>query len=581
MNYREKYQMWLKSPLIDEETKEELSSLKGKDQEIEDRFYKDLEFGTGGLRGVIGAGSNRMNRYTVAKATQGLANYIKKAGDKAMAGGVVIAYDSRRKSPDFALDAAQVLCANGIRTYLYTELQPTPVLSFSVRELGATAGIVITASHNAPEYNGYKVYWSDGGQIPPHLDHEIIREVNAVENFADIRSMPVQWAKDKGYLCFIGEEVLSKYIRKVKDLCIDRKLVEKEGKNLKVIYTPIHGTGNKPVRRVLRELGFANVTVVPEQEKPDPDFSTVEYPNPENKEVFTLAIAMAEKQGADLIIGTDPDCDRVGVVVKNRQGEYVTLTGNQTGALLVHYYLSARKAMGSLPENGCIIKTIVTGEMGRKIAESFGVKTLNTLTGFKFIGEKIKEFEKTGSHTFLFGYEESYGYLTGDFVRDKDAVIASMLICEMAAWYRSRGMNLYDGLVSLWERYGYFRETLKSIQMTGKEGMEKITALMDHLRENKPDTVAGVPVVRVEDYLTGKAVDGKTGQESKLTLPVSNVLKFWLKDGSWFCARPSGTEPKVKLYFSVTGNSLEDAKAKDKALIDAVYRLVQPEAGHI
>ena len=581
MNYREKYQMWLKSPLIDKETKEELSSLKGKDQEIEDRFYKDLEFGTGGLRGIIGAGSNRMNRYTVARATQGLANYIKKAGDKAMADGVVIAYDSRRKSPDFALDAAQVLCANGIRTYLYTELQPTPVLSFSVRELGTTAGIVITASHNAPAYNGYKVYWSDGGQIPPHLDHEIIREVNAVENFADIRSMPVQWAKDKGYLCFIGEEVLSKYIRKVKDLCIDRKLVEKEGKNLKVIYTPIHGTGNKPVRRVLKELGFEDVTVVPEQEKPDPDFSTVEYPNPENNEVFTLAIAMAEKQGADLIIGTDPDCDRVGVVVKNRRGKYVTLTGNQTGALLVHYYLSARKAMGSLPENGCIIKTIVTGGMGRKIAESFGVETMDTLTGFKFIGEKIKEFEETGSHTFLFGYEESYGYLTGDFVRDKDAVIASMLICEMAAWYRSKGMNLYDGLVSLWERYGYFRETLKSIQMAGKEGMKKITAMMDHLRENEPDTVAGVPVVRIEDYLTGKAVDVKTGRESKLTLPVSNVLKFSLEDGSWFCARPSGTEPKVKLYFSVTGNSLEDADAKDKALIDAVYRLVQPEAGHI
>jgi len=581
MNYREKYQMWLNSPLIDEETQEELSSLKGKDQEIEDRFYKDLEFGTGGLRGVIGAGSNRMNRYTVGKATQGLANHIKKAGDKAMAAGVVIAYDSRRKSPDFALDAAQVLCANGIKTYLYTELQPTPVLSFSVRELGATAGIVITASHNAPEYNGYKVYWSDGGQIPPHLDHEIIREVNAVEDFGDIRSMPVQWAKDKGYLCFIGEEVLSKYIRKVKDLCIDRKLVEKEGKSLKVIYTPIHGTGNKPVRRVLKELGFEDVTVVPEQEKPDPDFSTVEYPNPENKEVFTLAIAMAEKQGADLIIGTDPDCDRVGVVVKNRQGEYVTLTGNQTGALLVHYYLSARKTMGTLPENGCIIKTIVTGEMGRKIAESFGVETMDTLTGFKFIGEKIKEFEETGSHTFLFGYEESYGYLTGDFVRDKDAVIASMLICEMAAWYRSKGMNLYDGLVSLWERYGYFRETLKSIQMAGKEGMEKITAMMDHLRENEPDAVAGVPVVRIEDYLTGKAVDMKTGRESKLTLPVSNVLKFRLEDGSWFCARPSGTEPKVKLYFSVTGSSLEDADAKDKTLIDAVYRLVQPKAGHI
>ena len=575
MNYTEKYRMWLESPLIDEETKRELSSLKEDPKEIEDRFYKDLEFGTGGLRGIIGAGSNRMNRYTVAKATQGLANYIRKAGDKAIAGGVVIAYDSRRKSPEFALDAALVLCANGIRTYLYTELQPTPVLSFSVRELGATAGIVITASHNPPEYNGYKVYWSDGGQVPPHLDHEIIREVNNVESFEAIRTMPVQWAKDKGLLRYIGEEVLVKYIQRVEDLCIDKELVKREGRNLKVIYTPIHGTGNKPVRRVLKELGFEQITVVPQQEKPDPDFSTVAYPNPEEKEVFTLAIALAEAKRADLIIGTDPDCDRVGVVVKNKRGEYVTLTGNQTGALLVHYCLNALKSSGALPENGCIIKTIVTSEMGRKIAESFGVDTIDTLTGFKFIGEKIKEFEETGSHTFLLGYEESYGYLAGDFVRDKDAVIASMLICEMAAWYRSRGMSLYDGLVSLWDRYGYFKETLKSIQMAGKEGMEKIRILMDDLRNDKPKEIGGVPVVRIEDYLESRAVDGKTGAETKLTLPVSNVLKYKLEDGSWFCARPSGTEPKVKLYFSVTGSNAGEADTKSKALTDAVFRLLK------
>jgi phosphoglucomutase len=574
MNYMEKYDMWLENPLIDDETKQELLALKGNDKEIEDRFYKDLEFGTGGLRGVIGAGSNRMNKYTVAKATQGLANYIKKAGDKAVAGGVAIAYDSRRKSPDFALDAALVLCANGIKTYLYSELQPTPVLSYTVRELGATAGIVVTASHNPPEYNGYKVYWSDGGQVPPHLDSEIIREVNQVESFEDIRTMSVQHAKDKRLLHYIGEDILSKYIDRVKGLCINKDLVEKEGKDLKVIYTPIHGSGNIPVRRVLKELGFEQVTVVPEQEMPDPDFSTVAYPNPEEKEVFTLAIDLAESKGADLIIGTDPDCDRVGVVVRNKQGDYVTLTGNQTGALLVHYCLSALKSLGKLPENSCIIKTIVTSEMGRKIADSFGAETIDTLTGFKFIGEKIKEFEETGSHTFILGYEESYGYLSGNFVRDKDAVIASMLICEMAAYYQSKGMSLYEGLAALWEQYGYYKESLKSIQMAGKEGMEKIQSLMSELRGSKPKEISGIPVVSIEDYLESKAVDVRTGEESKIELPVSNVLKYKLEDGSWFCVRPSGTEPKIKLYFSVIGSSLEDADAKNLSLMNAVSTLL-------
>jgi phosphoglucomutase len=574
MNYTEKYNMWLESPLIDDETKQELSALKGNEKEIEDRFYKDLEFGTGGLRGLIGAGSNRMNKYTVAKATQGLANYIKKAGIEAVSNGVVIAYDSRRKSPDFALDAALVLCANGIKTYIYTELQPTPVLSFSVRELGAAAGIVVTASHNPPEYNGYKVYWSDGGQVPPHLDNEIIREVNNVANFEAIHTMSVQHAKDKHLLHYIGEEVLSKYVDRVKGLCINKELVEKEGKDLKVIYTPIHGSGNKPVRRVLKELGFEQVSVVPEQEMPDQNFSTVAYPNPEEKEVFTLAIELAKSKGADLIIGTDPDCDRVGVVVKNKAGEYVTLTGNQTGALLVHYCLSALKSLGRLPVNGCIIKTIVTSEMGRKIAQSFGAETIDTLTGFKFIGEKIKEFEETGSHTFILGYEESYGYLAGNFVRDKDAVIASMLICEMAAYYQSKGMSLNEGLISLWGKYGYFKESLKSIQMAGKEGMEKIQALMDGLRSSKPEEIGGIPVVTLEDYLESKTVDVRTREESKIKLPVSNVLKYKLEDGSWFCVRPSGTEPKVKLYFSVIGSSPEDAETKNNSLMSAVSTLL-------
>ena len=570
MNYKEKYKLWLDSPIIDKGTKQELSALDGNEKEIEDRFYKDLEFGTGGLRGVIGAGSNRMNKYTVAKATQGLANYIIKAGPDAISQGVAIAYDSRRKSPDFAMDAALVLCANGIKAYLYSELQPTPVLSFSVRELGATAGIVVTASHNPPEYNGYKVYWNDGGQVPPHMDNEIINEVNKVNNFEEIKTVAEQVARDNGLLQIIGEEVLSKYIQRVKDLCIDKDMVAEKGKDLKVIYTPIHGSGNKPVRRVLKELGFEHVTVVPEQEMPDSEFSTVLYPNPEEKEVFTLAIELAKSKGADVIIGTDPDCDRVGVVVKNKQGDYITLTGNQTGALLVHYCLNALKALNKLPENGCIIKTIVTSEMGRIIADSFGIETIDTLTGFKFIGEKIKEFEETGSHMFLLGYEESYGYLAGDFVRDKDAVIASMLICEMATYYKSRGMSLYEGLISLWDEYGYFQESLKSIKMAGKEGMEKIKDLMDGLRENKPQSIGGIQITSIEDYQESKTLDMINGTVTDIKLPVSNVLKFKLADGSWYCVRPSGTEPKVKIYFSVIGDNIENAQKKNQDLMDVV-----------
>jgi len=574
MNYKDKYELWIGSPYVDPETKQELLALEGNEKEIEDRFYRDLEFGTAGLRGVIGAGTNRMNRYTVAKATQGLANYICKTGEHAKEKGVVIAYDSRRKSPDFALVAAQVLCANGIKTYLYKELQPTPILSFSVRELGTTAGIVITASHNPPEYNGYKVYWSDGGQIPPHYANEIISEINGIDSFEAVKSITERQALDQGLLKFIGDEVVDRYIERVKSLCINKSLVEKEGKNLKVIYTPIHGTGNKPVRRVLKELGFEGVCVVPEQELPDENFSTVKYPNPEEKEVFDLAIKLAEEKGADLIIGTDPDCDRVGVVVKNRQGEYITLTGNQTGALLVHYCLSALDTMNMLPENGCIIKTVVTSEMGRVIADSFGISTINTLTGFKFIGEKIQEFEETGEHTFILGYEESYGYLAGTFVRDKDAVIASMLICEMAAYYHSRGMTLYEGLLSLWEKYGYFEESIKSVQMNGKEGMEQIKALMDKLRHSKIKEIGGFEVVRIEDYLESTAYDMESGKKEKLSLPVSNVIKFILKDGSWFCVRPSGTEPKVKFYISAIGRSHQEAAEKKKMLMNGVSALV-------
>lgn len=575
MEYKEKYQLWLESSAVDPDTKKELESLKENEKEIEDRFYRDLEFGTGGLRGIIGAGTNRINRYTVAKATQGLANYIKKEGEEAVAKGVVIAYDSRRKSEEFATEAALVLNANGIKAYIFKELMPTPILSFSVRHLNATAGIVITASHNPPEYNGYKVYWNDGGQIPPDRAEEIIEEIKAVDGFEKVQTMSMDAAKEKGLLRFLGEEILKEYLDRVEDLCIDKKMIQDMGRELKIIYTPLHGSGNKPVRRILKQIGFENVSVVPEQEGPDPDFSTVEYPNPEESAAFNLAIAMAKRDGADLIIGTDPDCDRVGVVAKDTHGEYIVLTGNQVGALLVDYILSALDRQGKLPANGKVIKTIVTSEMGRKIASSYGIETIDTLTGFKFIGEKIKEFEEKGDRVFLFGYEESYGYLAGNFVRDKDGVIASMLICEMAAHYKAKGMGLYEGLVELWKKYGCYMEALESIKMEGKEGMEKIQDMMDSFRNNPPAEVAGYQVVVTSDYRERVSRFLKEDRIMAIDLPKSNVLRYTLEDDSWFCIRPSGTEPKVKLYFSVIGEYLEDAEKKMKRLIDGVMKEIK------
>lgn len=570
MEYMDKYKEWLSSPIIDDDTRKELESIKDDKVEIEDRFFKDLEFGTGGLRGVIGAGSNRMNIYTVGKATQGLANYIKKQGVKAVEQGVAIAYDSRRMSKEFAEHAALVLNANGIKTYVYGELQPTPVLSFTVRELKTTAGIVITASHNPPQYNGYKVYWSDGGQIPPERASEIIGEVDSISNFNDIKRMSKDEAREKGLFNIVDQKVLDKYVEKVKELCINRDLVAQVGKDMKIIYTPLHGTGNKPVRRILKELGFEHVEVVPEQEMPDPNFSTVSYPNPEDRDAFNLAIEKAKKEGADLILGTDPDCDRVGVVVKDNRGEYIVLSGNQTGSLLVNYYLGAMHRQDNLPSNGKVIKTIVTSELGREVAKSYGIDTIDTLTGFKFIGEKIHEFEQNGDNVFLFGYEESYGYLAGDFVRDKDAVIASMLICEMAAYYKSKGMTLYDGLEALWGKYGCYLEELKSVSLAGKEGMEKIKSTMDNLRNNVPESIDGVEVAVVEDYLKGEAVDILGGNRKNIELPKSNVLKFIMKDDSWFAVRPSGTEPKIKFYFSVIEDNLDSAKEKMSRVIDEV-----------
>jgi len=576
MDYRDRYKLWMDSAVIDKATKEELAAIAHDEKELEDRFYKDLEFGTGGLRGIIGAGSNRMNKYTVGRATQGLANYIKKQGKKCMDRGVVIAYDSRRMSKEFALEAALVLNGNGIKTYLYDEMQPTPVLSFGVRELGAVAGIVITASHNPPEYNGYKVYWEDGAQVPPKRSEEIIKEVYAIEKFEEIKTISRKQAHEQGLFEIIGEDVLSRYIDRVKQLCINREMVQDIGRELKIVYTPLHGTGNKPVRRVLKELGFENVMVVPQQELPDPEFPTVKYPNPEEHEAFDLAIEMAKKHHADIIIGTDPDCDRVGVVAKHREGEYVALTGNQLGALLVNYVLGALHRLGKLPSNGVIIKTIVTSEMGREIAKFYGIETIDTYTGFKFICEKVNELEKTGDKVFLFGYEESYGYLAGDFVRDKDGVIASMLVCEMAAYYKSRGMTLYDGLVELWNRFGYYHEAQKSVYLEGKEGMGKIKAIMKDFRSNPPIQIAGEKVAVVQDYKELKAYHVEEGRV--LPIPMSqpsDVLRYTLAGGSWFAVRPSGTEPKIKFYFSAVSKGFEGAEDKMKSFVNEVMARVK------
>ncbi|MFY9176168.1 MAG: phospho-sugar mutase [Caldicoprobacterales bacterium] len=577
MEYKVKYEQWLNSPIIDEKTKEELKSIASDENEIEDRFYKDLEFGTGGLRGIIGAGSNRVNIYTVGKATQGLANYIVKHGKEAMDRGVAIAYDSRRMSAEFAERVALIFCGNGIKAYLHSELQPVPVLSFSVRELGTIAGVTITASHNPPQYNGYKVYWEDGAQVGLDRANEIIGEINAVKNFEEIKVMPKEQALEKGLLTIIGEEVLSKYVDRVVGLSLNPELVKEMGDKMNIIYTPLHGSGNKLVRRVLDRIGFKNVKVVPEQELPDPNFSTVEYPNPEERRVFELAIGMAREDGnnTDIILGTDPDCDRVGVVVKNAAGEYVVLTGNQVGALLTNYILGTLKEKNRLPENGTVIKTIVTSKMGEKIAKSYGVEVMDTLTGFKFIGEKMGQFEKTGSHTYLFGYEESYGYLAGDFVRDKDGVSSAMLICEMAAYYKSKGMSLYEGLVELWEKYGYFHEELKFVEAKGKEGMEQITLLIDELRNNPPKELAGVKVAVIDDYKESKSYNLVDNSISTIDLPVSDVLRYTMEDESWFAIRPSGTEPKVKLYFSVVGQSVEDAQSTMDKLMKAVGHRIQ------
>ncbi|AAU22562.1 phospho-sugar mutase [Bacillus sp. FSL W8-0445] len=572
MSWRTSYERWRNKENLDSELKALLLEAEGNEKELEDCFYKKLEFGTAGMRGEIGPGPNRMNVYTVRKASAGLAAYIGANGGEAKKRGVVIAYDSRHKSPEFAMEAAKTLAENGVQTYVFDELRPTPELSFAVRELNAFAGIVITASHNPPEYNGYKVYGEDGAQLPPADADKLTGYVNAIENELEIEAGDEAALTEKGLIKIIGEEIDQAYLDKLTSISVNPDLAKET--EVKVIFTPLHGTANKSVRRGLKALGYEHVTVVPEQELPDPDFSTVSSPNPEEHAAFEYAIRLGEENGADILIGTDPDADRLGVAVKDQEGRYVVLTGNQTGALLLHYLLSQKQQKGMLPDNGVVLKTIVTSEMGRDIAASFGLDTIDTLTGFKFIGEKIKQFEASGEYAFQFGYEESYGYLIGDFARDKDAVQAALLAVEVCAFYKKQGKSLYDGLLELYKSFGFYREGLKSLTLKGKEGAEQIAAILSTFREQPPLSIAGKDVVSAEDYLTGKRTLLKENKRETIDLPKSNVLKYFLEDGSWFCLRPSGTEPKVKFYFAVKGRTNEESEALLNQLTDEVMKKI-------
>ncbi|MFP7701136.1 phospho-sugar mutase [Bacillus velezensis] len=572
MSWSKSYERWNQAEQLDSELKKLLADAEGNEPLLEDFFYKNLEFGTGGMRGEIGPGTNRMNIYTVRKASAGLAAYIAKQGEDAKKRGVAIAYDSRHKSPEFAMEAAKTLASQGIQTYVFDELRPTPELSFAVRKLNAYAGIVVTASHNPPEYNGYKVYGDDGAQLPPKEADIVIAEVNAIENELTIQVEDEQSLKEKGLIKIIGEEIDKPYTEKLTSISVHPELSDEV--DVSVVFTPLHGTANKPVRRGLEALGYKNVTVVKEQELPDPDFSTVKSPNPEEHAAFEYAIKLGEEQNADILVATDPDADRLGIAVKNSEGKYTVLTGNQTGALLLHYLLSEKKKQGTLPENGVVMKTIVTSELGRAVASSFGLDTVDTLTGFKFIGEKIKEYEKSGQYTFQFGYEESYGYLIGDFARDKDAIQAALLAVEVCAFYKKQGMSLYDALLSIFKEYGYYREGLKSLTLKGKQGAEQISAILTSFRNDPPKQMAGKQITQAEDYSTGKRTVFADHLEEDIDLPKSNVLKYFLEDGSWFCLRPSGTEPKVKFYFAVKGTSLQDSEQRLAALSEAVMKTV-------
>ena len=573
MGYRELYEEWLNNPYFDEATKEELKGIASDEKEIEERFYMDLEFGTAGLRGVIGAGTNRMNVYTVRKATQGLANYICSVNGQAK--GVAIAYDSRRMSPEFADVAALSLAANGIKAYVFESLRPTPELSYAVRKLGCIAGINITASHNPPEYNGYKVYWEDGAQITPPHDAGIMDEVKKVTDYAAVKTMDKDEAVAAGLYQVIGADIDDPYIAELKKLVLHQDCIDKVGKDMKIVYTPLHGTGNIPVRRVLKELGFENVYVVPEQELPDGEFPTVSYPNPEAAEAFELGLALGKKVDADLILATDPDADRLGVYVKDsKTGEYHSLTGNMSGCLIGDYVIGQRKELHGLPEDGAFIRSIVSTNMADAIADYYGIELVEVLTGFKFIGQKILEFETTGKGTYLFGMEESYGCLTGTYARDKDAIVASMTLCEAAAYYKTKNMTLWDAMLAMYERYGYYKDDVTSITLKGIEGLAKIQEIMNTLRENAPAEIGGYRVTGVRDYKTYTVTYTATGEVNPTGLPSSNVLYYEMTDGAWVCVRPSGTEPKVKFYLGVKGTSLDDADTKSKALSEAVLSVI-------
>ncbi len=570
--YMEQYEAWLNDPYFDEKTKEELRALKGNDSEIKERFYMDLEFGTAGLRGIIGAGTNRMNIYVVRKATQGLANYILKVGGKEK--GVAIAHDSRRMYQEFTDCAALTLAANGIKAYVFDDLRPTPELSYAVRHLGCIAGINITASHNPPEYNGYKVYWEDGAQITPPHDTGIMDEVKAITEYSACKTMDKQEAIDKGLYVLVGDkEVDTDYMAELKKNVLHPEAIREQAANLKIVYTPLHGTGLVPATRVLKELGFTNVTVVPQQEKPDGEFPTVSYPNPEADEAFELGLKLAEEIGADLVLATDPDADRLGVRVRDKDGVYHTLTGNMSGSLLADYEIGQMKALKGLPQDGMLIKTIVTTNLADAICKFYGVAEYECLTGFKWIGRQILKMENEGKGTYLFGFEESYGCLIGTHARDKDAIVAVMALCEAAAYYKTKNMTLWDAMLDLYERCGYYRDNVTAIGLKGISGLEKISKIMATLREQKPAEIAGMKVLKIRDYQTDEIRDLAAGTVTDTGLPKSNVLYFELEDDAWLCVRPSGTEPKIKFYYGVVGSSMEDAQSKDdqfKKKLDAM-----------
>ena len=565
MNYREAFDFWLTDSYFDEETKQELQGIRDNEAEVEDRFYKELEFGTGGLRGVIGAGTNRMNIYTVRKATQGLANYILKMGGKEK--GIAIAYDSRLMSPEFADEAALCMAANGIKAYVFETLRPTPELSFALRKLGCISGIVVTASHNPPEYNGYKVYWEDGAQVASPRDQEIIAEVKAVTDYHAVKTMDKAQAQAQGLYQVIGQEIDDAYMEELKKQIIHPEVIKEMADDIKIVYTPFHGTGNLPVRRILSELGFRHVYVVPEQELPDPKFTTLDYPNPEDPKAFTLALKLAKEKDADIVLATDPDADRLGIYAKDtKTGEYVPFTGNMSGMLIAEYILRERTAVGTMPENPALVTTIVTTNMAKAISDTYHVKCIEVLTGFKFIGEQIKLFEQTGCNNYVFGLEESYGGLAGTHARDKDAVVAVMCLCEAAAWCKKHGITLWDQMLKLYEQFGYYKESQYAITLKGIDGSRQIAEIMDRLRSNPPKEFGELQVTALRDYANNVITDMATGEKSETGLPKSNVLYFDLTNDSWCCARPSGTEPKIKFYMGVKGENLADAQAKVDAL---------------